>query len=125
VNLVAMKDMSFEIPRLHSKVELLGDDHRGVCLVTAHVQRPAPVGENIAIILWRSLLLNRLISVLLEYLHLREVKLVARLGDNVHQFVLACNLRDDLIPSGLFTASNHDTITCGRVLDGHSRLSPH
>ena len=123
--LVTMKDMPFESPRLHSKVELLGDDHRGVCLVTAHIQRPAPVGKDVAIIVWRSLLLYRLISVLLEYLHLREVQLVARLRDYIYQLVLPCNLRDYLIPSGLFPTSNHDTIPCGRALDGHSGLSTH
>ena len=120
-----MKDMPFESSWLHSKVELLGDDHRGVCLVTAHIQRPAPVGKDVAIIVWRSLLLYRLISVLLEYLHLGEVQLVARLRHYVHELVLPCNLSDDLIPSGLFAASNHDTITCGRALDGHSGLTPH
>jgi hypothetical protein len=68
-----MKGMSLESPRLHSKVELLGDYPRGVWLVTAHLPRPAPSGVDVAIILWRSMLLNRLSSVLLEYLHLREV----------------------------------------------------
>ena len=125
MNLVAVKGMSFEGPWFHSKVELLGHDHRGVCLVTAHIQRPAPVREDIAIILWRSMLLYRLISVLLEYLNLREVQLVARFRHNVDQFVLTCNLCDDLITSGLFAASNHDTITSGRVFEGHSGFSPH
>jgi len=119
-----MKGMSFESPWLHSKVELLRDDHRGVCLVTVNLPGPAPTGVDIAIIIWRSLL-NCLSSVLLEYLHLRKVQFVARFRYNVHQLVPSCNLRDYLIPSGLFAASNHDTITCGRLLDGHPGLSTH
>ena len=124
MNLVAMKGMSFESPWLHSKVELLRDDHRCVCLVTVNLPGPAPTGVDIAIILWRSLL-NCLTSVLLEYLHLREVEFVTRFRDDVHQLVPSCNLRDYLIPSGLFAASNHDTITCGRLLDGNPGRSPH
>lgn len=71
------------------------------------------------------MLLYRLSCVLLEYLHLREVQFVARFRDYVHELIPTCNLRDYLIPSGLFAASYHDTITCGRLLDGHPGLSPH
>ena len=71
------------------------------------------------------MLLNCLSGVLLEYLHLREVQLVARFRDYVDQLVPSGNLRDYLISSGLFAASNHDTIACGGLLDGHPGLPPH